>query len=127
VVTSPQNSLRDERTDVQAALLGCYLATVETIAESMAVICPQIANPHNERILRLRQGLICESMPQELDESDHAIRADLSAFSDGVGQYLRQAIQTATLINDMALASFPAIREQIDAQYQLTQIRLRNL
>jgi hypothetical protein len=122
VVTSPQNSLIDERTDVQAALLGCYLATVETIAESMAVICPEIANPYKARVLRLRQGLICESTPKELDESDNAIRAELRGFSEGVGQYLRQAIQTATLINDLALDSFTAIREQTEAQCQLTQI-----
>jgi hypothetical protein len=87
----------------------------------MAVICPEIANPYKERILRLRQGLICESTPKELDESQTAIRNELRGFSEAVGQYLRQATQTATRINDLARASFTAIREQTEAQCQLTQ------
>ncbi len=69
----------------------------------MAGICPEIANPYQEKILRLRQGLICESTPKELDESHNAIRAELKGFSEAVGQHLRQAMQTAALINDLAL------------------------
>lgn len=87
----------------------------------MAVICPEIANPYKEKILRLRQGLICESTPKELDESHNAIRAELRGFSEAVGRHLRQTTQTAALINDLALVSFTAIREQTEAQYQLTQ------
>jgi len=121
MVTSPQSPLLDERTDVQAAVLGCYLSILEAIAESMAVISPEIAKSYKERILRLRQGLICESTARELDESHIAIRAELRGFSEGVGQYLRHATQTATLINDLALASFTAIREQTEAQCQLMQ------
>lgn len=121
MVTSPQSPLLDERTDVQAAVLGCYLSTLEAIAESMTVISPEIAKSYKEPILRLRQGLICESTPKELDESLIAIRAELRGFSEAVGQYLRQATQAATLINDLALASFTAIREQTEAQCQLMQ------
>jgi hypothetical protein len=95
---------------------------LDTIAESMAVVCPQIANPFTVRLLRWPRRLICDTTTKTLVESRLALRSELKDFSEGVGQYLREASQTAESINTLALLFFTVLRERTEIHCKLTDV-----
>jgi len=104
---------------VQAALLNCYLSTLEMIAESMVMLCPEIAQPFKEKLARWPRRLLCDTTAKTLEESRISVRSDLRDFSEAASPHLRGASQTAVL-TDLALASFSRLQEQTEAHCKLT-------
>ncbi len=122
MASGSQYAVSDRHSQAQAALLNCYVSTLETIAESMAGLCPEMAQPFTERLLRWPRRLICDMSSETLNESRTAVRSELRNFSEGAGQYLRDASQAATLIDSLAQISFARLREHTQAHCKLTEI-----
>jgi GGDEF domain-containing protein len=67
--------------------LDCYLSTIQVVAECLHTICPEVAQPHAEQLMRLRKRLAFGPTTQAVEESRHVFENELRTFASKVQQY----------------------------------------
>jgi diguanylate cyclase (GGDEF)-like protein len=69
------------------AALGCYLASILDIAETVASLCGEIGASCHDQLIRLRGRVAYHANLQTLDESRNALHSELIDFSEKARQY----------------------------------------
>jgi diguanylate cyclase len=76
-----------EREALLLAALDCYLSVIQQIADCLADLGPDIAAPHQEQLLRLRQRLAFQPTVSTLEEARETLGQELTAFSQRARDY----------------------------------------
>jgi len=81
-MTSPERPLPESD-----AALGCYLASILDIAETVANLCGEIGASCHDQLVRLRSRVAYQANLQTLEESRNALHSELIDFSEKARQY----------------------------------------
>lgn len=74
-----------EREALFRTALDCYLNTIQHIAEFLGAVAPELASPHQEQLIKLRQRLAFEPTRQTLLESQEILDRELEAVAAKAG------------------------------------------
>ncbi len=89
------------------AAVKAYLNTLNAIAGSLAEACPEVGEPYEHRIKRLRTRLAFDPTPEAIEESSHV-----------VGRELEDYAERASLVSDRRN---PALRQRLSMLEKLIQ------
>ncbi len=109
--------------------VNCYLATLQTVADSLAQACPPMGGPYRHRLSRLRTRLAFDSNSDALEESCSIVETELNeyakktaAFVDRHGVELRRGIggleeivETLSLRQDFHVTRLRELAQQMEA------------
>lgn len=68
--------------------VNCYLATLETVANTLGNSCPPIGGLYRHRLSRLRTRLAFDSSPDAMEESCDAVESELIEYANKASAYL---------------------------------------
>jgi hypothetical protein len=68
--------------------VNCYLATIQSVAETLARACPAVGGPYRHRISRLRTRLAFDANPQAMEASRAVVEAEMAEFADRTAMYV---------------------------------------
>ena len=117
-ISQPTVSEPDSSAQLTSAL-NCYLSTMVTVAEFMAVVCPEIGNSYSERLMRWPRRLGFSATPKALEESRVALNSEMSSFGEVAGQYFREVPAKAQIINSLVLKASDVLRERTENYHKL--------
>ena len=82
-----QPQIESGRGAVLDAALGCYLSSIQDIAEAVASLCTDIGTSCHDQLLRLRSRVAYHANLQTLEESRIALHSELADFSAKAREY----------------------------------------
>jgi diguanylate cyclase (GGDEF)-like protein len=65
--------------------LECYLGTIQHISEFLVAVTPELASPHHEQLVKLRQRLAYQPTRESLLESQEVLDRELNAVAEKAG------------------------------------------
>ncbi len=86
-MSSPESQSEAARDASRDTALGCYLASILDIAETVAGLCGEIGASCHDQLIRLRSRVAFHASVQTLEESRDALHSELIDFSDKARQY----------------------------------------
>ncbi len=68
--------------------VNCYLATLQTVAETLAQACPTVGSPYRHRLSRLRTRLAFDANPAAMEASRGILETELGEYAERAAQYV---------------------------------------
>lgn len=70
--------------------VNCYLAVLQSVADTLAQACPAVGNPYRHRISRLRGRLAFDTNPAAMEESCGVVETELAEYSHRTALYVER-------------------------------------
>jgi GGDEF domain-containing protein len=94
---SPQPNA--EREALLRTALECYLGTIQHISEFLGAVAPELASPHQEQLVKLRQRLAFQPTRETLLESQQILDRELEAVAKKAGDSREGKVENLTRIS----------------------------
>jgi GGDEF domain-containing protein len=79
---------QDDPLKVLHTAVNCYLTTLQTVADSLALACPPIGGPYRYRLSRLRTRLAFDASPEALEESCSIAETEIQEYARKAGAFV---------------------------------------
>lgn len=97
--TEPTPETNVEREALLKTTLECYLSTLQHISEFLVAVTPELASPHQDQLLKLRQRVAFQPNRETLLESQEILERELKAVIEKAGDSREGKVEDLTRIS----------------------------